>query len=143
MAVCMKYLLDTDICIYTIKGSHQAIADRMSQLKVGDCAVSVITLHELVYGACKSQAIEKNLQLVHKMLRPLRKIMFDEACAEISARIRADLARQGTPVGLMDLHIAATALVHNLTLVSNNMREFSRIAGLRIENWTLAATTQS
>ena len=137
MAVCMKHLLDTDICIYTIKGSHQAIAEHMNQLRIGDCVVSVITLHELVYGAYKSQAVEKNLRMAHKMLRPLRKIVFDEDCAEASAKIRAELARQGNPVGLMDTHIAATALVYNLTLVSNNMREFSRIAGLRVENWTL------
>ena len=137
MAVFMKYLLDTDICIYTIKGSHLAITEHMNRLQIGDCGVSVITLHELLYGAYKSQAVEKNLRMAHKMLHPLRKIIFDEVCAETSARIRADLARQGKSVGLMDTHIAATALAHDLILVSNNMREFSRIAGLRVENWTI------
>lgn len=134
----MRYLLDTDICIYVIKGTHiAAIAAHMDRLHIGDCGVSVITLHELLFGAYKSQAVEKNTRMVQKMLRPLRKVPFDEVCAERSARIRAELARQGMPVGLMDLQIAATALAHDLTLVSNNMREFGRIAGLRVENWTL------
>lgn len=131
----MKYLLDTNICIYIIKNNPPAVQQRFSKERSGDVAISSITVAELYYGAEKSSQVDKNIISIQKFLQPLIALHFSEEDAVAYGRVRADLERQGAPIGAMDLLIAAQALSHELILVTNNVREFQRIASLRIENW--------
>lgn len=131
----MKFLLDTDTCIYAVK-QNPHILERLLSTQREDVALSVITEAELRTGAAKSSSSVKTLRLLENFLRPLMVIELTSADAVIYAQLRAKLERAGTPIGPLDTLIASQALARKLTLVSNNEREFSRVSGLSVENWT-------
>jgi tRNA(fMet)-specific endonuclease VapC len=130
----MKFLLDTNICIYALR-QHPRVLERLLARSRSDVAVSVITEAELRTGAAKSASPTKTLRLVENFLRPLGVVEFVSDDAAAYAGVRAKLERAGTPIGPLDTLIAAQAIARKLILVSNNEREFGRIAGLRLENW--------
>jgi tRNA(fMet)-specific endonuclease VapC len=127
----MKFLLDTDICIYALKQHRVVLSHLLSQSR-SEVAISVITEAELRTGAAKSEAPTKTLRLVENFLRPIDIVEFTSDDAVAYAGVRAKLERSGTPIG----PLAAQAVARKLVLVSNNEREFGRVAGLHIENWT-------
>lgn len=131
----MKFLLDTNICIYIIKKKPLQVLERFAQHRVGDIGISSVTLSELVHGVAKSARPEQNHRALEAFIVPLLIAPYDEAAAFHYGEIRADLERAGTPIGAMDLMIAAHARSLGLVLVSNNLREFERVQGLRLENW--------
>ncbi len=128
-------LLDTNACIRVLNGGSPTLATRLQGLSPSEIHISTVTRAELLYGARHSTRVAANLLLLEKFLRPLLSVAFDERCAEHSAGIRAELAVQGMPIGPYDLLIAATARAYDLTLVTHNTREFSRVVGLRVEDW--------
>ncbi|HYR18104.1 MAG TPA: type II toxin-antitoxin system VapC family toxin [Myxococcales bacterium] len=130
----MKYLLDTDTCIYALK-QNAAVLERMLSRSRADVAVSVITEAELRTGAAKSSSPVKTMRLVENFLRPLTIVELTSSDAASYANVRAKLERAGTPIGPFDTLIAAQAVGRKLILVSNNEREFGRVSGLRLENW--------
>lgn len=129
-----RFLLDTNICIYIINKKPPEIFERFSRHAIGSIAISSITGAELHYGVSKSGSA-KNQQALAKFLAPLEVLPFDDTAMQHYGRLRAQLERKGTPIGPMDLLIAAHALSLGLTLVSNNTREFERVPDLRLENW--------
>ncbi len=131
----MKFLLDTDTCIYALKLSENVLRQLLSTPRE-DVLVSVVTEAELRTGAAKSSAAVKTLALIENFLRQLTLIDFTSNDAIAYASVRAKLERAGTPIGPLDTLIAAQAIARRLTLVSNNEREFRRVAGLMIENWS-------
>lgn len=131
----MKFLLDTDTCIYALKQNDRVI-QRLLGAAREDVAVSVITEGELRTGAAKSSTPSKTLQLVENFLSPITLIEFTSDDAIAYATVRAKLERAGTPIGPLDTLIASQAVARKLTLVSNNEREFRRVAGLTVENWS-------
>lgn len=130
----MKFLLDTDTCIYALK-QNPAVLNRLLAQSRDDVAVSVITEAELRTGAAKSTSAAKTLGLIEHFLRPLAVVEFNSIDAASYAQVRSRLERAGTPIGPLDTLIAAQAVARKLVLVSNNEREFGRVANLRIENW--------
>lgn len=130
----MKYLLDTNICIYIINERPSQVLARFRQERIGDIGVSSLTAAEMAYGVEKSGSA-RNRRALEKFLAPLEIAAFDEQAFWHYGRLRADLERRGQPIGSMDMLIAAHALALNATLVSNNSREFERVTGLRLENW--------
>ena len=132
----MDYLLDTNICIYLIKKQPLKVLEKFRTLVPGTVAISAITHAELQYGIMKSSRPEKNSKALDRFLTPLAILDFDYQAAIEYGEIRATLEKKGTPIGPLDTLIAAHALSLNLTLVTNNEKEFSRISDLRIENWT-------
>ncbi len=131
----MDYLLDTNICIYIIKRRPDKVLQKFEVLSLGSVAVSSITLAELHYGIMKSSDPEKNQGALDKFLTPLEIIDFDYFATLEYGKIRAELEKNGTPIGPLDTLIAAHAKSLNLTLVTNNEKEFQRIPELKIENW--------
>ena len=131
----MKFLLDTDTCIYALKQNAVVLRRLLAQTRA-DVAVSVITEAELRTGAAKSASPAKTLRLVENFLRPLTILEFTSGDAVAYAQVRAKLERSGRPIGPLDTLIAAQAVARKLILVSNNEREFKRVAGLHIHNWT-------
>ena len=131
----MKYLLDTDICIYLIKEKPPEVLVRFTALKPAQVFISAVTVFELYYGVENSQAHKRNLAALEKFLRPMTILDFTPEDAKQAARIRADLKQKGTPIGAYDLQIAATALANGLTVVTNNTDEFKRVIELKLENW--------
>lgn len=131
----MRILLDTNICIYLIKNRPESIRHRFESYRIGDIGISVITIAELEYGVRKSQAVERNRKALDAFLYPIEFLDFDSASALAYGEIRSELERKGTPIGGMDMLIAAQAVAHDTILVTNNVREFSRIPNLRLENW--------
>jgi len=130
----MRFLLDTDTCIYALK-HERGVLERLLAQSRADVAVSVITEAELRTGAAKSTAAAKTTRLVENFLRPLTILEFVSSDAVTYAQVRAKLERVGTPIGPFDTLIAAQAVARKLTLISNNEKEFGRVAGLAIENW--------
>jgi tRNA(fMet)-specific endonuclease VapC len=131
----MKYMLDTDICIYLLKQQPSIIA-RFSQHRLSDIGVSVITVAELEYGVAKSGST-KNKKTLASWLALLQQPHFDSSASAIYGQVRAELESKGTPIGPLDTLIASHSLALGLTLVTNNVREFKRISGLKVENWTM------
>ena len=131
----MKFLLDTDTCIYALKNSERVLEKLLGAARE-DVTVSVITEAELRTGAAKSSSPSKTLQLVENFLAPIERIEFTSADAIAYSAARSKLERAGTPIGPLDTLIASQAIARKLTLVTNNEREFRRVAGLTIENWT-------
>ncbi len=136
-AVQMKYLLDTGICIYIIKKKPAPVRDRFARENPGSIAVSSLSIAELYYGAEKSSFPEWNMVAIQKFLQPLVPIGFNVDDTIHCGEARAELEKKGSPIGAIDLHIASQALSHDLTLVTNNTRELSRIKDLRVENWAI------
>jgi tRNA(fMet)-specific endonuclease VapC len=132
----MKVLLDTDTCIYALKRREPVLKNLLSH-SPEDVAVSVITEAELRAGAAKSTSAAKASRLLENFLKPLTILDFTSNDALAYAQVRSKLERSGTPIGPMDTLLAAHALSRKLTLVSNNVREFGRVSGLRVENWAI------
>ena len=130
----MKFLLDTDTCIYALKQDPNVLHELLSKERE-DIVVSVLTEAELRTGAAKSSSPIKTLRLIENFLRPLALADFTSDDAVAYAQVRARLERAGTPIGPLDTLIASQAVARKLTLVSNNEREFRRVAGLTVENW--------
>jgi tRNA(fMet)-specific endonuclease VapC len=131
----MRYLLDTNICIYIIKKKPEQVLKKLTKLESTEVAISAVTLSELIYGAEKSQHIQKNLEALTGFLAPINILSWDDNAAKSTGEVRAILEKSGKLIGPYDLQIAGQALSLNLTLVTNNEKEFSRVKGLRIENW--------
>lgn len=131
----MKFLLDTNICIYLIKQKPSKVLARFQTLALSDIGISSITVAELEYGVYKSQQQGKNRSALMQFLIPLQIVEFDQTAATIYGSIRSDLESRGLVIGSMDMLIAAHAMSLEATLVSNNLQEFSRIANLSLENW--------
>jgi len=131
----MKVMLDTNICIYIIKQKPRSVLERFAAFPVGDLGISVITLAELEYGASKSSEPDRNREALEQFVSPLEIAVLDRLATSVYGKIRALLEKRGRPIGSMDLLIAAHALSLNVRLVTNNMREFKRVPGLRVENW--------
>jgi tRNA(fMet)-specific endonuclease VapC len=134
----MRYLLDTNICIYIAKQKPPSVLARFQRLKPGDLGMSIITHLELVYGAWKSQHREANVRRIQELERIIPVLPLDTKVSEYYGQVRAQLENRGSPIGAYDLLIAAHALALGLTLVTNNTREFSRISQLAMENWVEA-----
>ena len=130
----LRYLLDTNICTYVIKQRPRPLLDTFNR-RAGQMAISAITLSELLHGVEKSAAPEQNLAVVENFCSRLDVLPYGPKASLHYGQIRADLERQGLPIGINDLHIAAHARSEGLTLVSNNLREFQRVDGLLLENW--------
>ncbi|MCF8332657.1 MAG: type II toxin-antitoxin system VapC family toxin, partial [Bacteroidales bacterium] len=128
-------LLDTNICIYIIKKRPEKVLEKFNTLSLGDVAISSITLAELHYGIMKSSNPKKNQEALDKFLTPLEILDFDYFATIEYGKIRSDLEKIGTPIGPLDTLIAAHAKSQQLTLVTNNEKEFRRIPDLKIENW--------
>lgn len=131
----MIWLLDTNLCIGYLRGRSLAIRERFHAARPQDLVVCSVVKAELLYGAQRSHFPERNLASLRMFLAPLRSLAFDDECAERYAEIRVRLEKAGTLIGPNDLLIAAIARVHGATLVTHNVREFSRVEGLRLEDW--------
>jgi tRNA(fMet)-specific endonuclease VapC len=132
----MKVLLDTNICIYVIKQQPASVLKHFIEFQIGDIGISSITLSELQYGVAKSAHREKNAKALDEFITPLEIVSFDEQAAYVYGNIRAALEKAGTPIGSMDMLIAAHAVSLEVPLVTNNTREFVRISDLTIFDWT-------
>jgi tRNA(fMet)-specific endonuclease VapC len=131
----MHYLLDTDICIYLIKKRPPEVLERFRQHSPQDVATSIITLFELEYGVEKSQNPQRSKDALAKFFLPLNLINLDRSSAIEAAIIRAQLEKKGMPIGPYDLLIAGLARSRDMTLVTNNIKEFERVGSLHLENW--------
>lgn len=132
----MKYMLDTNICIYAIKHKTETVIKNFLSHVPEEMCVSAITYAELMHGVEKSMAVEKNRIALSLFLSPLTVLDFHASAAEEYGKIRAELERQGMPIGPMDLLIAGHARSEGLVLVTNNIREFCRVERLMVEDWT-------
>jgi len=132
------YMLDTDICIYLRKRQPESVYKRFDKLDLTEICISSITYAELLFGAQCSRNVQENIKVVEEFGRLVRIMPFDEAGAQSYAIIRSCLRKQGAIIGANDLLIAAHALSMGITLVTNNAREFSRVPGLKVENWVNA-----
>ncbi len=132
----IKYLLDTNICIYIIKQKPITVIQRFRSLGVSEVGISSITLSELEYGVSKSERVAQNKLALAQFSAPLEIMDYDDLAAREYGSIRARLEQLGTPIGAQDMLIGAHALALNCILVTNNVKEFARIPGLSIENWT-------
>jgi tRNA(fMet)-specific endonuclease VapC len=130
----MKYLLDTDICIYLINERPKGVLARFRQREIGDIGVSTVTVSELAYGVARTESA-RNRAALDAFLLPLEIVSYDLSAALCYGAVRADLAKRGRPIGPLDTQIAAHALSLSVTLVTNNVREFSRVKGLSVETW--------
>lgn len=134
----MIYLLDTNVCIHLLNEKHPIILHHFRQHSPADIALCSVVKAELLYGARRSQRIEANLQLLKAFFAPLQSLPFDDECAEHYGKIHADLLTQGKPIGPNDTLIAAIARANDAVLITHNSSEFSRVAGLRMEDWEVA-----
>lgn len=130
----LKYMLDTNIVIYTMKNRPQTVKRRFEKHQ-GRIAISTVTLGELVFGAEHSQQVERNLADIESMAARLDVLPFEESAAYHFGQIRAALYGMGKPIGPYDMMIAGHARSRGLKLVTNNMQEFERVEGLQLENW--------
>jgi tRNA(fMet)-specific endonuclease VapC len=133
----VSYLLDTNICILLIRQKTPHVLARLTGHAITDIALSIITVAELQYGVQKSNQPARNQHALDQFLLPLTILPLDDAAAAAYGQIRAALEARGLPIGALDTLIAAHAVSQNLTLVTNNVREFSRVSGLIVEDWTI------
>jgi len=131
----MRFMLDTNMCIYIIKKKPPQVLNRFTALEPSDIGISSITLSELEYGVERSSNRQQNREALMAFLAPLEIAVYDDLAAHHYGDIRAHLERQGLPIGAMDLLIAAHARSLSTPLLTNNVREFKRIPGLLVENW--------
>lgn len=131
----MILLLDTDTCIYVIRSKAPGVLRKFEDYAVGDIGVSSITVAELYFGIQKSRRPTQNERALEQFLLPLTIAEFGQDAASAYGRVRAALERDGAPIGPLDTLIAAHALSLGVTLVTNNVREFSRVPGLAVDNW--------
>ncbi len=132
----MKYMLDTNICIYAIKHKPDTVIRKFLSHDPEELCISAITYAELRHGVEKSMAVERNRIAMSLFLSPITILQFDEQAAEEYGRIKAELEKKGTPIGPMDTLIASHAKSRGLIIVTNNTREFNRVVGLTVEDWT-------
>ena len=131
----MRYMLDTNICIYAIKHKPEKVFQKLQTVDPQDVYVSSVTYAELVHGVEKSAAVEKNRLALTMLLANIEILDFDVDAADCYGKIRADLEKKGTPIGLLDMMIAGHAMSMGYTVVTNNVKELSRVPDLKIENW--------
>jgi tRNA(fMet)-specific endonuclease VapC len=131
----MKYMLDTDMCIYVIKQKPGSAIRRLRRTHVLDVCISAITLSELEHGVAKSSRPDRNRMALAEFLAPLQVVPYDDMAAQKYGTLRACLEQRGTPIGSLDMLIAAHALALDCTLVTNNEAEFARVPQLRVQNW--------
>ncbi len=132
----MKYFLDTNICIYFLKGKFPKLLDHLSKKKPEDIRIASIVKAELFLGAYKSSNPAKTGKIVNAFLFPYTIVPFDDNSSVIYSQIRGSLERKGQIIGPNDLILAATVVAHKGILITNNLSEFKRIKGLKIEDWT-------
>ena len=133
----MIYMLDTDICIYIIKRKPPTVLKRLELIEPGQISMSAITFAELMNGAKKSQHIEANVSRLTALAEILEICSFDQHAAIAYGDVRSRLEKRGEVIGPHDMLIAAHALSLDRTLVTNNHKEFSRVEGLKLENWAV------
>ncbi len=133
----MKLLLDTNICIYIIKQQPATVLNHFLEYQIGDIGISSITLSELRYVVAKSAHREKNAKALDEFVIPLEVVSYDESAAHAYGNIRATLEKAGTPIGSMDMLIAAHAVSLGIPLITNNTHEFQRVPSLKIIDWTV------
>lgn len=131
----MRYMLDTNICIYAIKHKPERVFKRLQEHDPSEICISSVTYAELVHGVEKSKSIEKNRLALALLLANIEIISFDSLAAESYGKIRADLEKAGNPIGPLDMMIAGQAKSLKYTVVTNNTKEFERVQGLKLENW--------
>ncbi|MBN8220360.1 MAG: type II toxin-antitoxin system VapC family toxin [Spirochaetes bacterium] len=131
----MKYILDTNICIQILRGSSQKVKEKISMTRSVDIAIPSIVRFELLYGAYKSSHPEKKLKIIRDFIGSFTSIPVNDQIADKCGEIRATLEKAGTPIGPYDLLIAATAVTHETLLVTHNVKEFSRVPGIQLEDW--------
>ena len=131
----MRYMLDTNICIYVIKHKPVTVFQKLQNINPEDVCISSVTYAELVHGVEKSAAVEKNRLALSMLLANMEMLDFDVDAADCYGKIRAALEKKGTPIGTLDMMIAAHAQSLGYTVVTNNVKEFSRVSALQIENW--------
>ena len=137
----MKYLLDTDICVFLISGREPNVRLRMQDIPAADVAISAVTKGEMYSGAARSQQSARTLARQFDFFSRYVSLPFDDAAAQEYGQIDGLLKSRGMSIGALDTQIAAIALTHNLTLVSHNTRHFNRIPALAIEDWTIASAS--
>lgn len=128
-------MLDTNTCIYIIKQKPMQVIERFKELHISQVCMSSITLSELEYGVMKSSKPEQNHLALAQFAGPMEILPYDDDSAQSYGELRVYLERQGTPIGSLDMLIAAHALSTGCTLVTGNIREFQRVPGLNIDNW--------
>ena len=131
----MRYMLDTNICIYVIKHKPEKVLRKLQTIHPEDVCISSVTYAELVCGVEKSAAVEKNRLALSMLLANMEILDFDVEAADCYGKIRADLEKKGRPIGPLDMMIAGHGQSLGYTVVTNNVKEFSRVNALRIENW--------
>ena len=132
----MRYMLDTNICIYAIKHKPEKVFQKLQEVDPADVCISSITYAELVHGVEKSAAIDKNRLALSLLLANIEILDFDVDAAEYYGKIRADLEKKGTPIVPLDMMIAGHAMSLGYKVVTNNVKEFKRVSDLKVENWT-------
>ena len=132
----MKYLIDTNICIYIMNKRPVAVIKKFKQFELGEIGISTITVSELQYGIVKSKYRKKNEFRLEEFLTPLEILTYDQTAARVYGDIRFQLEKLGKPIGPLDLLIVAQAISQDLVLITNNDKEFKRIKKLKVENWT-------
>lgn len=131
----IKFMLDTNICIYIIRQKPINVINQFRQTQISDVGISSITLSELEYGVRKSAKPEQNQFALAQFLAPLEILSYDDIAAHYYGNIRIYLEKQGTPIGSLDMLIAAHSLSLDCTLITNNEKEFTRIPNLKVTNW--------
>jgi tRNA(fMet)-specific endonuclease VapC len=131
----MTYLLDTNICIYIIKNQYVDLVKKLRVVGIENVGISTITLAELEFGVANSNRPSETMTRLYEFLVPFTIIDFNMDSARYYGKIRKELKDLGQPIGPMDLLIAAIALAHNQTLVTNNVKKFEKVTELKIENW--------
>ena len=131
----MRYMLDTNICIYVIKHKPDKVFRKLQTIHPEDVCISSVTYAELVHGVEKSAAVEKNRLALSILLANMEILDFDVDAADCYGKIRAGMEKNGTPIGPLDMMIAGHAQSLGYTVVTNNVKEFSRVSALKIENW--------
>jgi tRNA(fMet)-specific endonuclease VapC len=128
-------MLDTNICVYLIRKKSPKVFQNLARHSILEVSISAITVAELQFGAQKSSQADQNQQALNQFLLPFTILDFDYDAAMAYGHLRAYLEAEGTPIGSLDTLIAAHALSQNLSIVTNNTREFSRVPGLLVEDW--------
>jgi len=133
----MKYLFDTNICIYLINNKYEYLIDRVENIGIEKIAISTLSIAELEYGIAKSKSLykEENRIALMEFLLPFKLLPFEQNDAYEYGIIRSELQARGNIIGNIDMLIGAQAISNDLILVTNNVKEFKRIEGIRLENW--------
>lgn len=130
------YMLDTNVCVFLLNRSRPKLARKVLATRPGDVVLSAITVAELTYGAAKSRRPAEARAAVYVLLEAFALVGFDAPAVDAYGTLRADLERRGTPIGPLDMLIAAHSVSQGSILVTNNVREFRRVSGLRVEDWS-------